>query len=144
MARTESLNILLTTTGKDYLAEQYGAVIANVQKRCISSQLKNNQLGGNPEAGSVEVKRFENKASKAYGTARAAGKGDAVVAKPIVLNINQNKEIVAEVEDKSSAKLRTPGAPWCASWSARSSPRPQAQVSRSPLRRRPPTVPWKS
>lgn len=109
MARTESLNILLTTTGKDYLAEQYGAVIANVQKRCISSQLKNNQLSGDPKAGSVEAKRFENKASKAYGTARAAGKGDEITAKPVVININQDKEIVAEVEDKDAAMYGVTG-----------------------------------
>ena len=109
MARTESLNILLTTTGKDYLAEQYGAVIANVQKRCISSQLKNSNLSGDPAAGSVEAKRFENKASKAYGTARAAGAGDPIVAEPIVININQDKEIVAEVEDKDAAMYGVAG-----------------------------------
>lgn len=109
MARTESLNILLTTTGKDYLAEQYGAVIANVQKRCISSQLKNNQLSGDPAAGSVEAKRFENKSSQNYGTARAAGKGDEVVAKPVTININQDKEIVSEVEDKDAAMYGVAG-----------------------------------
>ena len=109
MTRTESLNILLTTTGKDYLAEQYGAVIANVQKRCISSQLKNSNLSGDPAAGSVEAKRFENKASKAYGTARAAGAGDPIVAEPIVININQDKEIVAEVEDKDAAMYGVAG-----------------------------------
>ena len=103
MARTTSLNILLSTEGKDYLAEQYGAVIANVQKRCISSQLKNNQLSGDPEAGSVEAKRFENKASKNYGTARSAGHGEYVTATPVTVNINQDKEIVAEVEDKDAA-----------------------------------------
>jgi len=109
MARTESLNILLSTTGKDYLAEKYGAVIANVQKRCISSQLKNNQLSGDPEAGSVEAKRFENKNSQSYGTARSANHGQYVTATPVTVNINQDKEIVAEVEDKDAAMYGVSG-----------------------------------
>jgi len=100
MARISSLNILLTTTGKDYLAEQYGAVIANVQKKCISSQLKNNALSGTPGAGTYEAKRFANKTSNAYGTARAAGKGQAVEAEPVVVQVNVDKEIVVEVEQK--------------------------------------------
>ena len=109
MARIESLNILLSTTGNDYLAEKYGAVIANVQKRCISSQLKNNQLSGDPEAGSVEAKRFENKNSQAYGTARSANHGQYVTATPVTVNINQDKEIVAEVEDKDAAMYGVSG-----------------------------------
>lgn len=109
MARTTSLNILLSTEGKDYLAEKYGAVIANVQKRCISSQLKNNNLSGDPEAGSVDAKRFENKASQAYGTARAAAHGQYVTVTPVVININQDKEIVAEVEDKDAAMYGVDG-----------------------------------
>lgn len=100
MARISSLNVLLTTTGKDYLAEQYGAVIENVQKNCISSQLKNNALSGTPGAGTYEAKRFENKTSNAYGTARAAGKGQSVKAKPVVVSVDQDKEIVVEVEQK--------------------------------------------
>jgi hypothetical protein len=109
MARTTSLNILLSTEGKDYLAEKYGAVIANVQKRCISSQLKNNQLSGDPEAGSVEAKRFENKNSQAYGTARSANHGQYVTASTVTVNINQDKEIVAEVEDKDAAMYGVSG-----------------------------------
>ena len=109
MARTTSLNILLSTSGKDYLAEKYGAVIANVQKRCISTQLKNTQLSGDPEAGSVEAKRFENKTSQSYGTARAAGHGEYVKATPVTININQDKEIVVEVEDKDAAMYGVEG-----------------------------------
>ena len=100
MARISSLNILLTTTGKDYLAEQYGAVIENVQKKCISSQLKNNALSGTPGAGTYEAKRFANKTSQAYGTARAAAHGQYVEAEPVVVQVNVDKEIVVEVEQK--------------------------------------------
>ena len=42
--------------------------------------LKSQLYTGNPAAGSVEFKRFVNSASKAYGTARAAAKGDKVTA----------------------------------------------------------------
>lgn len=100
MARTTSLNILLSTTGKDMLAEQYGAVISNVQKNCISQLIKNNALSGDPEAGSVEAKRFENVSSNAYGTARSGGAGQAVKVTPVTININQDREIIREVEQK--------------------------------------------
>lgn len=100
MARIESLNILLETEGKDYLAELYGKVIENVNKQLISAKMKNTDLSGNPEAGSVEAKRLVNAKSKAYGTARAAGKGDSVKAKPVTVAINQDQEIVEELENK--------------------------------------------
>ena len=41
MAKIESLSILLTTTGNDYLAELSGAVIENIQKEALSYRLKN-------------------------------------------------------------------------------------------------------
>ena len=100
MARINSLNILLATEGKDYLAEEYGKVIANVQKRCISQQIKNDQLSGQPAAGTCEAKRFANKTSQAYGTARAAEHAQYVKAKPVVIQIDTNKEILVEVEQK--------------------------------------------
>ena len=73
MARIESLNVLLTDSGKVYLAEQYGAVIENIQKGTIASALKNTNLSGTPGAGSYEAKRFVNRTSNAYGTARSGG-----------------------------------------------------------------------
>lgn len=100
MARTDSLNILLSSTGKDKLAEQYGAVIENVQKSCISQLIKNNALSGDPQAGSVEAKRFENVSSNAYGTARSGGAGQAVKVTPVTVNIDQDREIIREVEQK--------------------------------------------
>lgn len=100
MARIESLNILLESSGKDYLAELYGKVIENVNKQLISANMKNTDLSGNPEAGSVEAKRFVNAKSKKYGTARTAGKGDALKAKPVTVAIDQDQEIVEELENK--------------------------------------------
>ena len=100
MARIASLNVLLSTTGKDFLAEQYGEVIANVQKNCISQALKNTALSGTPGAGTYEAKRFENKTSNTYGTARTGGAGQAVKATPVTVAVNVDKEIVVEVEQK--------------------------------------------
>ena len=100
MPRITSLNILLEQTGKDYLSELYGRVIENVMKNLVSAGMKNQDLSGNPASGSVEAKRFVNAASKAYGTARAAGKGDAVKAKPVTVAIDTDREIVEELEQK--------------------------------------------
>lgn len=100
MARLESLNMLLEQGGKDYLAEEYGKVIENIEKSTVSGALKNTDLSGTPTAGSVEAKRFVNAASKEYGTARSANKGDSVKAKPVVIAINTDKEIIEEIEEK--------------------------------------------
>lgn len=51
MARIESLSQLLTTGGKDFLAEVYGGVIDNVQKATISNRLKATELSGSPKGG---------------------------------------------------------------------------------------------
>lgn len=100
MPRIESLNILTESEGKEYLAELYGKVIENVNKQLVSSRMKNTDLSGDPEAGSVEAKRFANAKSKKYGTARAAGAGDAVKAEPVTVAIDQDQEIVEELENK--------------------------------------------
>lgn len=100
MSRINTLNILLDSTGKEYLAELYGRVIEGVQKALISTGMKNMDLSGDPVSGTVEAKRFVNATSKDYGTARTAGKGDAVKAKPVTVAIDKDKEIVEELEQK--------------------------------------------
>lgn len=100
MARIEALNILMESGGKEYLAELYGRVIEGVQKALISGGMKNMDLSGDPVSGTVEAKRFVNATSKAYGTARAAGKGDAVKAQPVTVALDKDKEIVEELEQK--------------------------------------------
>ncbi len=102
MPRLSSLNILLDPTGKDYLSELYGKVIQNVQKGMISTRLKNTNLSGDPLAGSVEAKRIAFATSKPYGTARAAGKGDAIKAKPVTVALNKDRELVEEMENKDT------------------------------------------
>lgn len=100
MPRITALNLLNTDEGKEYLAELYGRVIEGVQKALISTGMKNMDLSGDPVSGTVEAKRFVNATSKNYGTARTAGKGDAVKAKPVTVAIDQDKEIVEELEQK--------------------------------------------
>lgn len=103
MARIDSLSILKDGTGKDALAEKYGPVIENLEQNTISGMLKNRDLSGNPEAGSVEAKRFKNATSATYGSARSAKKGTGVTAKPVTVKIDVDKEIIEEVEEKDVA-----------------------------------------
>ena len=101
MARTDALNIVTSGTTKDKLAESYGKVIESIQKGAISEKIKNTDYSGDPTTGSVEVNRFDNASSEDYGTARAAGKGDAVAnGGKVTINLNTDKEIVEEIEEK--------------------------------------------
>ena len=96
MARTKAISLLQAPGTKVDLAELSNLVIANIQKDTLAGALKSQSYTGNPAAGSVEYKRFVNSVSKAYGTARGAGKGDAITVPPTVVNLDQHKEIVEE------------------------------------------------
>lgn len=109
MARLDSLDILLDPSGKMLLAEAYEGVIANVQKGTISGRIKNTDLSGDPTAGSVEAKRFANATSKAYGTARTAGKGDSVQGKPVTVQIDTDREFIEELKQKDVSLLGVDG-----------------------------------
>lgn len=100
MARITALSFLTTEGGQEYLAELYGGVIEGVQKALVSTNMKNMDLSGDPVSGTVEAKRFANATPKAYGTARTAGAGDKVKAKPVTVAINVDREIVEELEQK--------------------------------------------
>lgn len=106
MARLDALSIELVTTGKDKLAEEYGKVIPNVQHISLANKLKNTDLSGDPTSGTVEAKRFKNVSGQTYGTARTAGAGQKIKAKPVVVSINDNVEYIEEVEEKD---IRTYG-----------------------------------
>lgn len=101
MAKEDALSILLADgSTADKLKESYSELVDMVQKGAISTQIKNTNLSGNPEAGSVEVRRLMTAESQAYGTARTAGKGDKVKNNGVVVNLDQDKEIIEEVEWK--------------------------------------------
>lgn len=97
MARTNAISLLAGASTPATLAEIYGKVIENVQKTTLSTAMKSQLYTGNPATGSVEFKRFVNSSSKAYGTARSAGKGDAITAPPITVNLSIHREIVEEI-----------------------------------------------
>ena len=109
--RIQSLNVLLdgSASGKMLLKEAYDGVIANVQKNTVSSRIKNTDLSGDPDSGTVEAKRFANASSQDYGTARTAGKGNAVKGKTVTIAIDQNKEFIEEIEEKDIRLLGVDG-----------------------------------
>lgn len=103
MARTDATGIVTDAEGnnKDKLAESYGKVIESIQKGALSEQLKNKDYSGDPTTGSVEISRFKNAASANYGTARTASKGNKLVnSGKVTINLNNDKEIVEEIEEK--------------------------------------------
>lgn len=103
MARTDATGIVTDAEGKnkDKLAESYGKVIESIQKGALSEQLKNKDYSGDPTTGSVEISRFKNAASADYGTARTASKGNKLVnSGKVTINLNNDKEIVEEIEEK--------------------------------------------
>ena len=100
MARTDALSLLTEAGATGKLAELYRGVIENVQASTISNILKSSNYSGTPTAGSVVFKRFVNSASAAYGTARAAGEGDAIKRLETTVNVDQDKEIVEEIAKK--------------------------------------------
>ena len=54
-----------------------------------------------PTTGSVEYKRFANAVIQEKGTARANGKGNKVKrTKPVTVNIDDDKEIIEELQEK--------------------------------------------
>lgn len=102
MARQAALNIADYTdqSTMDNLAEVLDGVIENIQVSAVSEALKNTNGSGNPEGGSVEYKRFVNAVLENKGTARTAGAGAKVIAKPVIVNLDDDKEIVEELQIK--------------------------------------------
>jgi len=97
--RVDALSIKLQNgESAEKLSEAYGKVIDNIQANTISSLIKNKDLSGDIRNGSVEAKRFVNVTGNAYGTARSAGHGQNVKAKPVQIPIDDKKEYIEEVE----------------------------------------------
>ena len=104
----ESLNITNlkdlsgTEEGKMLLAEEQKGIIENVGRRTISSLFKNQRLSGDPQAGTLVAKRFASAKTEEYGTARAAGKGKSNKGMQVPINIDIDKEIIEEAEEKDN------------------------------------------
>ena len=98
MAMTDALSIYLENgTTKAYLKNVLAGIFENYQKEALSARFKSKIANLNRAAGSYEFKRFANSTVRDYGTARTAGKGDKIIAPPITVNLDKNKEIVEEV-----------------------------------------------
>ena len=99
--RLDALSIELQgQEGKDKLAEEYGKVIDNIATQTISGLYSNKDLSGDPNAGSVEAKRFANIKGNKYGTARASGQGQKVKSLNVVVPVDEDLEYIEEVEEK--------------------------------------------
>lgn len=102
----EAYNIYAKGTDKDDLIDIKGAVIETVAKIAVSTKIKNRYGVGDPAAGSVTYDRFKTSSSKAYGTARTAGKGEPLHnTGKVTNNIDDRQEIVEEFENDDVKKF---------------------------------------
>lgn len=106
--RITSLAFLNTEGGLALLAQQYRVVIENVENAMLSTALKNQDLSGDFDAGSVEAKRFANALSEQYGTAAANGIGADIRVQPVNVPINQHREIIENLEKYDATRLGVP------------------------------------
>lgn len=103
MPQQDALNVYASLTGtstKAKLREAYGGLIESIQKGALSTRLKNVRYSGDPQAGSVKVSRYVNSKSQAYGTARAAGEGNPLRDLGVTVNVDTDREIIEEIEQK--------------------------------------------
>ncbi len=97
----EALSIMMQDgTTKENLKHVLSGVLENVAAKAVSEQIKAKNGSGTPEGGVIEYKRFVNAELKDKGTARKAGEGDKVKAKPEKVYIDTDKEIVEELQGK--------------------------------------------
>lgn len=106
--RIYSLDMLNTEGGRALLVQQYRGVIENVESMTLSSILKNRDLSGDFDAGSVEAKRFANAVSEQYGTAAANGAGSAIQLKPVNVPIDMHREIIETLEKYDASRIGVP------------------------------------
>lgn len=97
MALTQALSIYQSEEAKAYLRNVIVGIFENIGAKTISGRLKSKNANLTQAAGSYEFKRYANATSQAYGTARTAAKGQKIVAEPITVNLDQNREIVEEL-----------------------------------------------
>lgn len=106
-----SLNVFtdLSQDTLDTLKEVLAGVIENIQVSAVSEAIKNRQGSGDPEGGTITYKRFKNATLKAKGTARTAGKGSPLEDENVIINLNDDKEIVEELQKKDIKLLGIAG-----------------------------------
>lgn len=109
MARQNALNIHDTKGVNALLAEKYGGVIENISTGTVSGLIKNKDLSGDPNAGSVEAKKLANAKGETYGTARAGGKANGIKAETVTIKIDTHEEFLEEVEEADASMYGVDG-----------------------------------
>lgn len=110
MALQDALNIFQSDgETEEKLAQVYAGLLDNVQKGSLAERFKNTNYSGDPKGGSIVVRRIANAGLDDYGDARTAGKGTALENTDVVININDDKEIVEELEMKDVAMFGVDG-----------------------------------
>lgn len=106
-----SLNVFtdLSQETKDQLAQVLAGVIENIQVSAVSERIKNRRGSGDPEGGTIQYKRFKNATLQAKGTARTAGHGNPLEDENVLINLNDDKEIVEELQKKDIKLLGIAG-----------------------------------
>jgi hypothetical protein len=99
MAQTDAYSIFKANgTDEAPLREVIASIQDQIDKTLVSGQVKNTNLSGDPLAGSVKVSRLMSATVRNYGTARGNDfTGDKVKDNYVVVNLDQRKEIVEEV-----------------------------------------------
>ena len=97
MSLTQALSIYQTNEAKAYLRNVVVGIFENIGKATLSGRFKSKNADLSQAAGSYEFKRFANATSQEYGTARAAGAGQKIIAPSITVNMDVNREIVEEL-----------------------------------------------
>lgn len=105
-----SLNVFtnLSEETKDQLKEVLAGVIENIQVTAVSERIKNRRGSGDPEGGTIQYKRFKNATLQPKGTARTAGKGNPLQDENVLINLDDDKEIVEELQKKDIKLLGIP------------------------------------
>lgn len=111
MALENALNIVEASDGstKEKLAQVYAGLLENVQKGSLAERFKNTNYSGDPNGGSIVIRRIANAGLDDYGDARDDGKGKALENADVVINIDDDKEIVEELEMKDVAMFGVDG-----------------------------------
>ena len=112
MALENALNIYVNgaePSEKEKLAQVYAGLLENVQKGSLAERFKNTNYSGDPQGGSIVIRRIANAGLDDYGDARGDGKGRALENNDVVINIDDDKEIVEELEMKDVAMFGVDG-----------------------------------
>ena len=110
MALQDALNIFQSDgETEEKLAQVYAGLLENVQKGSLADRFKNTNYSGDPQGGSIVVRRLANAGLDDYKTARTAGKGNALENNDVVINLDTDKEIVEELEMKDVAMFGVDG-----------------------------------